>query len=343
MDQGGRTGGSGEVIAETAVIDRVEAIQKAWTDFLERERIVPSPHRYVYASAYRECLLQMVRDMIEPGSVKPFEASVLANFRRGNDRERDITADLKRIGRLSDPPFEVIGEQERFELRDKKGRVAIVGKVDARLKFAGVSVPVEVKSWNPNTVARIHRFEDLFENRWTRAGAHQLLAYLFGANEPLGFLLLDRPGIPLLLPVELEANLDRLERFLQKAETALDHVEAGTLPGFTTEAEECKYCPYMGRTCNPPITHQAADLIIDDELIQKLERREALSEAADEYDALDKSVKEQLRGVDVAIAGPYLLEGHWSKTTKYEIPENIKKQYAVTDLKGKFSLKIVRV
>jgi len=320
-------------------------IRAAWAEFVSRDRVTPAPHPYVYASAYRECVLQIVRDMTEPDKQATFEADTLANFRRGSDRERDLLADLKRIGRNAEPEFDVIGEQERFELRDKKGRVAIAGKVDARLRFGNRrNPPLEVKSWRPQTVARIRSFDDLFESRWTRSGSFQLLAYLFGSNEPFGFMLLDRPGIPLLLPVELnDANYDRLEKFLARAEEALDHVQAGTLPDFHDDPAECRYCPYYGRTCDPPLTHEGAQVLADPMFIMDLERWHDLKPAAKEFKALDETIKEKLRGTLMAIAGPFAISGKWGKSTRMELPEEVAEKYRVVDMKGKFTTTITRV
>src|SRR5262245_20875931 len=113
--------------------DRAERIGAAWGRYLERGRFTPNPRPYVYASGYRICERRLVLDMIEPHHAPPFEADTLAKFRRGDDRERNLLADLSLIGRDADPPFKLINQQERFELRDHRSRVAIVGKVDARL------------------------------------------------------------------------------------------------------------------------------------------------------------------------------------------------------------------
>jgi hypothetical protein len=209
-----------------------QTIHTAWGSYLLRQRGPATPHAYVYASAYRVCERRMVLEMTHADQTPPWSADVLARFRRGDDRERDLLADLTRIGRDAEPAFTVVGQQQRFELKDHKGRIAITGKVDARLQMNGVRAPLEVKAWSPQMVQRIERFADLFENPWTRSGGFQLLSYLYGAGEPYGFLLLDRSGLPLLLPVELEPHLDRMEDFLARAERALDHREAGTLPDF---------------------------------------------------------------------------------------------------------------
>jgi len=181
-----------------------DTVKSAWSAFLTAKQRPNQPHDYVYASSYRACERRMVYELVSAEQLPPWPADVLAKFRRGEDRERDLLADLSRIGRDAEPTFSLVGQQERFALKDHKGRTAIVGKVDARLQVNGVRAPLEVKAWSPQLVDRIETFEDLFEGPWTRSGAYQLLSYLYGAGEPFGFLLLDRSGLPVLLPVELD-------------------------------------------------------------------------------------------------------------------------------------------
>lgn len=320
------------------------AIETSWARHLERDRRAPSPHPYVYASGWRVCDRRLVLDMTVPDQAPPFGPDVLARFRRGNDRERDLLIDLARIGRESEPSFDVVGQQERFELRDRKGRVAIAGKVDARIKVGSVSAPVEVKAWAPQLVERIDTFDDLFEQPWTRGGGYQLLSYLYGTSQPFGFMLLDRAGLPLPLPVELEQHLDRVEEFLTRAERAVDHVVAGTLPDFLVgNAAECQRCSYYGSTCNPPIGSAGATVLTDPELEVMLERRAELYDAAKEFDRLDTKVKKQLRGIEQGICGPFFINGTWSKQSRTELPADLKKQYTVTDPKGRFTLDITKV
>jgi len=286
----------------------------------------------------------MAYEMDRPQLQPPWPAEVLARFRRGDDRERDLLADLSRVGRDSDPPFKLIGQQERFQLKDRKGRVAISGKVDARIEIAGVAAPLEVKAWSPMMVDRIDTFADLFENPWTRSGAHQLLSYLWGAAEPFGFLLLDRSGLPKLLPVELDQHVEHMEEFLTKAETAIDYVEAKTLPPFLeNDAAECKRCSWYGHTCNPPLAATGAVVLTDPDLIKRLARRSELEAAAKEFDRLDKQIKGELRGIEEGIAGPFVINGKWQKKTTTEIPADLKKKYTTTDPKGSFRIEIVRL
>ena len=320
-----------------------EGIVAAWTGYLARGARPQTPHPYVYASSYRSCERRMVLEMAAPEGMPPWPPEVLAKFRRGDDRERDLLADLTRVGRDAEPAFSVIGQQERFTLKDHKSRIAIVGKVDAQLLIDGARAPLEVKAWSPFMTDRIEQFSDLFDSPWTRPGAYQLLTYLYGAGVPFGFLLLDRSGIPALIPVELEPNLDRMEDFLTRAEHALDHREAGTLPDFYDDPAECQRCPFYGAVCNPPLVHEGAVILNDPELEANLERREALQAAGKEFARLDDQIKKQLRGVTEGVAGKFIIHGKWGKSTKLDVPAEIKKQYTTTDERGRFTLEITKV
>ncbi len=350
-----------------------EAIQAGWAQFVNQDSRPMSKRVNVWASSFRECDRQMVLDMTHGDTLPSFNADTLARFRRGNDRERDMLADLKRIGRNAEPTFEVVGEQERFELKDRRGRVVITGKIDCRLQFHAYkdiaalhgqrSTPVEAKAWNSNLTAKIHTFEDLFNNRWTKGGAYQLLAYIYAMDVPLGFLLLDRSGLPALIPVELYPNLDRIERFLEKAERAMDHKAAGTLPDYIADPNECKYCPFFGSTCNPPLSFgPGADVFTDPDVIERVERlveleSKLIEDGLPEYEKLDTWAKKQFRGVVQGICGNSLITGKWQKKTVYDLPETVaadlksrellieeeRNKYAKVDPKGKFSLQITRV
>ena len=341
-----------------------ESLTTAYEKFIEAEerRSLQGQRQYVYASAWAACTRQMALDMLRPDVKPPFQADTLANFRRGRDRERDLVADLTRVGRHSNPPFELVGAQERFELRDKKGRIVIVGKVDTRIKFQGQkgSDPVEIKSFHPNLIQGVKQFSDMFANRWTRRGAFQLLAYLLGSNEERGWLLLDRPGIPRPLEVRLLDHLDKIEDFLKRAEVAMDARESirnfswtpdkpsaedaaafeAFLPPYIDDPSECRVCPFFGGACNPGLSFAGASIVTDEVEIQKVERLAAIQDMPEieEHVVLDKWAKSRFRGVLNAIVGKCVVQGKWQKDTKYELTDEAKAQ--IDAIKAPFAKRV---
>lgn len=324
----------------------IQAVERAWETFLKRDRRPASPHpTHVYAGAWRPCERRMVLEATAPHMQPAFDTMTLARFRRGNDRERDILSDLARMGRDAEPAFEVVGQQAHFGLVDRKGRSVIRGKVDAFLTMGrAYEYPIEVKAWSPMVVDRIETFEDLFANPWTRSGGYQLLAYLFGHALPLGFMVLDRSGLPKLIPVVLEEHLGKMEEFLGKAERVVDHCEAGTLPAYLEgDPAECQRCGFYGTTCQPPLSAKNTTVVTDPEVELQLTRWHALKDAGREWASLDEKLKKQFRGTEQALAGCFAITGKWGRQTRVELPDDVKKQYTVTDPKGRFTLTIEKV
>jgi hypothetical protein len=331
--------------APLAPSDIAAVVEKAWEEFLLADRRPSNPHpTHVYASAYRTCERRMVYELTVPDQQPPWDAFTLARFRRGNDRERDLLSDLGRIGRNAEPPFQIIGQQEAFRVRDRKGRYVISGKVDAFLTIASMRAPLEVKAWSPFLVDRIDTFADLFENVWTRSGGFQILSYLFGHSQPVGFLVLDRSGLPKLIPVVLDEHLDKMEDFLAKAERVVDHAQAETLPPFLqNDSAECQRCPFFGAVCQPDLSAKDTTVITDPEIEAQLARWHELRETGKEWSSLDYKLKQQLRGIEAAIAGSFSISGRWGKSSRVDLPADLKKQYTVTDPKGKFFLEIEKL
>lgn len=333
----------------------VSIVRNGWERFIEREASrgpADQPRDYVRASQWRACDRAMVYDLM--AAPRPaWTPEQLANFRRGSDRERDLLRDLATIGRNADPPFAVTEQQITVRLKGRNGRDVIVGHCDGVLSIPSLDkrYPIEVKSWSPNLVARIETFSDLLRSPYTRSGAYQLLAYLYGHSEPLGFLILDRHGIPLLIPVELEPHLDLMEQFLARAEAAVEAKAGGKTPDFIRDADECRRCPYFGGTCQPTLDYgKGAQVVADEELLAALDRREELKRAAEEFAELDEVVKKKLRGVEMAVAGNFLIEGRWAQKTFYTPPEDVQRKinelqapFKQVEPHGSFRLKITRV
>lgn len=339
----------------SAVLSEITAIEKAWAEHVEMEnrRGPTDPHPYVYASSRRECRRRMYYECTEPNAFPQFDTDTKARFTRGNQRERDISIDLMRVGRLCIPRFDFIGQQEKISIIDRKGRKVISGKIDGFLKWeSGASWPAELKSWSPFLTDRIFEFSDLFNNKWTKAGAFQLLAYLFEKNAPHGVMVLDRPGLPRLIQVSLEDHLDRMESFIADGEAVVDAIEAKEPPPFIQDPAECKRCPVFGSLCQPVMSYEGAKIFTDELTIQKAERYADLQAMPEleEFEVLDKWAKKTFRGVTQAIVGKCLVTGKWQKDTRYPVPEDVKskieelkKPYMESIAEGKYFLSIDKV
>ncbi len=338
------------------VIKEIAAIEKAWAEHVEMEnrRGPQDPHPYIYASSRRECRRRMYYECTDPNSFPQFDTDTKARFTRGNQRERDISIDLMRVGRLCIPKFDFIGQQERIGIFDRKGRKVISGKIDGFLKWeSGAQWPTELKSWSVFLTDRIFQFSDLFNNKWTKAGAFQLLAYLFEKNAPYGVMVLDRPGLPRLIPVSLEENFDKMESFIADGEAVVDAIEAKTPPDFIDDPGECRKCPVFGSLCQPNMSFEGASIITDESLLLAIEQHETLDEPRKEYKDVHEQLAEHLATMTPKtatkdnkkqiVAGKFLITSHWGPNTTYAVPEKIKAEYKSVDATGRFNFSIDKV
>lgn len=314
-------------------VPSVEAVNNAlgiYVDMIKGKKPA-APHNYLYASARRKCLRRSVYECTRPELMPEYDTDTRAKFLRGEQREIDLRNELTKAGQISEPPFEFVGIQESVEILDRKGRMIIKGYIDGNIKWSDRSVwPAETKAWHPNLVDRVSCFDDLLMGTWTWSGAHQLLSYMYAKSVPFGVFILDRSGLPKLIPVSLEANLEHMESFLNDAESVVNHIEAGTLPDHIQDVDECGRCPFYQAVCDPPLmSGEGAQIITDPEVEQMLLRRDELRENSKEYTTIDKKIKSRFRGIDLAMAGKFLMQGVWGKKGD--------------DPKGMFTLKITRV
>lgn len=286
----------------------------------------------------------MALDLLHPEDDKGFDADGMERLQRGREREAAIIARLYQIGPRCTPPFEVMETQRSFRVHDRDGILLITGKMDLRLRFSRDVKPIaEVKSGR--TYERVEVLEDLERSPWTKHALDQLLVYLLSAEEPWGLFIIDRPGMPLFLRVNLEDYLARAESFLVEARAAVDAAYGGPLPAMTENPDHCKRCPHLGKTCAPPVTfaRHGSHIIVDDELEALAEERYANETAGKVFNRADEKLKKALRGVEMGVLGRFLIEGRWQAGTKHAYPEEVKAQYAVKDPRHTFKLKLTPI
>jgi hypothetical protein len=327
------------------ITDPLDALRVAWEEELRAGRYESDgPREYVYASGRRSCVRAMALDLLHPEDRGADSADALERMQRGKEREEAIVMRLHRVGRRCVPRFEVIEGQKRFEVKDRDRVLLVTGKTDCRLKYESGDTPIaEVKSGE--SFKRVTCLEDLDRSPWTRHALDQLLAYLFANNEPWGLFIIDRPGMPLFLRVNLEDHLERVEAFLRDARTAVD-ARRGlvALPAFTADRGECRRCSHFGKSCAPPVAFgEGVQVLTDPRLEELAETRERTQSAAAEHEAADKELKTALRGVELGLLGNFAVTGKYRATSKLDLPAEIRQRYTTKDPKGAFVLSIERV
>ncbi len=328
--------------SDLKMVDMLADVSTSWDKMIRDQKgWLPQPHPYVYASGRCKCVLQMVRDMVEPDKRDPFGEDTLFRFKLGDDRERDIRADLELVGRNNDPPFSVEGHNEPVEIKGKYDKglqdvTIIKGKIEGHLNFPTLHEKwdMEIKSWAPYLVDNVRVFDDLFNNKWTKKGALQLLIYMYAKNHERGVFILDRRGRPKLLPVNLHDWLNEIEAFLSDAESAVKHAAAGTFPDYTDDPRECARCDYAGKTCFPPLMSRDSELLKvfnDPDLEDAITRHQELHEPHLEYNNIHKTLASTFRGIQNAACGNYLITGEFGSGSKVELPPAVKKRRKIQD------------
>jgi len=291
-----------------------ETLRKGWINHLNRERYGPRPKReYVWASSRRTCVRQMALDLSCPEDDEMPDPAGLERMTRGSEREASVVARLMQIGPRCDPPFEVLEGQRRFEIKDRDGALLMTGRIDGRIKIGGKRPVFEVKSGR--SFERASCLEDLDRGVWTRHTVDQILAYLYDAEEEEGLLILETAGLPTFLPVYLEPNLGRVERFLQDSRVAIEAAKGNCpLPDYIATPDDCRRCSHLGKSCMPKLDYGAgARIIVDETLEAAAKSREATATASKAYRRADDLLKRRLRGVTLAVLGDFTVTGRWEK------------------------------
>lgn len=289
-------------------------IEQAWRDhtaskFDRRGRHVATPRKYSWASTVRTCTRRMALDLKFPGDAFG-EISMESMFRmnRGKMLEEHIYLPaLQHVGAWCDPPFQVIGGQEHFEIFDL-GVKLYSGKIDGRIQCDGETPVFEIKAGE--AVSRVHCFEDFSRSIWTRHMPDQLLLYLYRFGELWGFFLIDSPAGPRFIEVVLEDHLDRVQECLDKARAAVAVVRDGApLPDCTQDRHLCSVCPHNGRNCTPPLDMPGLKVIYDEGLEGALLARESNAAAAKMFKTAHETVRQKLKGVNQVLVGDFYITG----------------------------------
>ncbi len=315
----------------------LDCVREAWskhltTQFSEPPQVGDKRDR-VAASARRICARQMALDLIHPEDREDFDTDSMERMIRGRERDRAVSARLTNIGEMSKPTFDVNLRQRKFLIHDRnntdgsKGPVIVAGMVDGALEFdepltARASrirrVPFEIKSGM--AAARVSKESDLPQSRWTKHFIDQILMYIYAMNQqglevPMGALVLEQPGLPLIIDVWLEDHLDRVESFLTDARAAVDvRYGRGDLPPYITDIEECWACTHFRKSCSPDVDYgPGVSVVTDPDVIELLDVRGNSHETSKLYTKTHDKLKMMFKGIKHVIAGDWEITGKKNK------------------------------
>lgn len=223
--------------------------------------------------------------------------------------DEGITQEKALLRDLQDAGLELIEQQVTVDWREFQ----ITGHLDAKILIDGKAIPLEVKSLSPFSWESHRCIDDFLHSKWPwmRGYPGQLLLYMLLSNSEQGLLITKNKATGRLHAIDfsLFTYLSEAEELLQRAKEVNRHIAAGTVPDAAPFEEwVCGKCD-MFAVCQPPITGAPPDVIMDDELLEKLEERETLDIPRKRYENLDKEIKNLFeKSEGTRLCGDFVIE-----------------------------------
>jgi hypothetical protein len=293
-------------------------------DAAAAKRIKSWPHPNNRASeAGHPCVRFLVLSRTDQDKKVLHDVGLQRIFDEGNIQEDAVMRSLAEAG------LRVVEQQRPFEWPKFK----LTGRIDGIIAVNGSYIPLEIKSCSPNVFPAIKETapEEMIHSRypWVRKYPAQILLYMLMSGQGAGVMLFKNKTNGETCQKEFHltaANLEYAEFVLKKLEAVNAHVAAGTIPPLE-RCDDCKGCGFAKTVCFPGQDYgPGIDLLTDPELEVKLERRAEVKPARDEYEALDKEVKDQLQGRS-AVIGNWIIESKVCQRKAYDVPAEVKKPY----------------
>ena len=293
-------------------------------DAATAKRIKSWPHPNNRASeAGHPCVRFLVLSRTDQDKKVLHDVGLQRIFDEGNLQEDAV------MRALADAGLRVVEQQRPFEWPKFK----LTGRIDGVIALNGNYIPLEIKSSSPNVFPDNKETapEDMVRSRypWVRKYPAQILLYMLMSGQDAGVMLFKNKTNGETCQKEFHlttTNLEYAESVLKKLEAVNDHVAAGTLPALE-RCDDCKGCGFAKTVCFPGQDYgPGIDILSDPELEAKLERRAEVKPFADEYEVLDKEVKESLKGRN-AVIGNWIIESKECQRKGVDLPADIKKLY----------------
>jgi len=293
-------------------------------NFLQKERRGYAPASNYASQAGHPCARKLVYDRLNWQEKLLPEPAKLLIFREGNLHEEAVVKLLMEAG------FNIIETQRPFEWPELQVR----GRIDGRIKYNGHLVPIEIKSINSYGFEKINSVDDLRNStkHWERGYYDQFQLYLFMSNEEEGIMLFKDKQSGRLKQLTISIDYVYAEKVAKKLELVNQHVAAKTYPDRITDRTVCQYCDFR-HICLPNEESDQIQIADDPELLELLEEREALKQAAKDYAALDKKLKEYWKHVETGtylVGGTFQVQLTMCNRTVYAVPGEIKEKYKET-------------
>jgi len=250
------------------------------------------------------CLRRGVYERTRWEDKEPYDAETLMIFEEGNRQERAVLKDLAEAG------IDIIEQQQAFEWKSEN----ITGHIDGVYVDGRETIPVEIKSMNPNIFQQMNSLDDFYKKPWTTAYLAQITLYMMHKNCEHGIFVLKDKSSGKIKQINVDLNYDLGESCLKTAENINYHVDKGTLPERIDDRQKCKNCPFK-LICLPDMAWGEPLKIKDDPAAEKkidkyLELEEAKKEAISLWKEISGELKAEANGGELnIILGKYRITG----------------------------------
>lgn len=294
---------------------------KAKLEKVAEDKIKLYPVEHLSASRLGHCCERYLYLLIKHWQDrKPHDVGLQHIFDLGNSLEEYTIERLKEAG------FEVITPTVRSWRIDKP---LITGREDIRIKDTetGELLPCEIKGLAPQEWAKLNTIEDFLNSKkhYVRGYPTQLFVYMWKFEKEKGFFIITNKLTGEIKVIEVHLDYAFGEQCLQKAERIYKALETNTAPDSCDDVNVCEGCD-LQHICGQ-VKRIPADIELDDELENLINRKEELKTAKAEYEAVDKEIKARVGEREKVITGTYLIERKSFTKKAFTVPESV--QYRI--------------
>lgn len=209
------------------------------------------------------------------------------------------------IERLKEAGYECVTPTVRSWRIEKP---LITGREDLRIKDEnGELIPVEVKGLAPQEWAKLNTIEDFFNSKkhYVRGYPSQLFVYMYRFAKEHGLFVLVNKLTGEIKPIDVYMDYEYGEQCLQKAERIYKALETDTPPESCDDISVCENCN-LQHICGQ-VKRVPADVELDDELENLINRKNELAAAKKEFEDIDKQIKTIVGEREKVVTGSYLV------------------------------------
>ena len=247
---------------------------------------------------------------------KPHDVGLQNIFDLGNTLEEHTINNIKEAG------FEIVTPTVRSWKVEVKGGI-ITGREDIRIKDEnGELLPVEIKGLSPFEFDKLNSVDDFLKSKraYVRGYPAQLFIYMLRFGKEKGYFALTNKLTGETKFIEVPFDYEFGEQMLSKAERIYAALEAETPPDACDDISLCENCS-LAHICGQ-CRRVPADVDLDDELDELINKKQALSEAKKEYEQVDKEIKARIGEREKVITGQYLIERKSFVKKAFTVPES---------------------